>query len=105
MKLPASGVGVRLARITPKEELILCEAVLFDSAAAVDTVFRRARISGRVVVNGKIKNHFADILDKDGDMVGNVALDAKSYGALKNKWMRCKVDASFAHGIQKEDDK
>lgn len=93
IELPATGVGLRLARIDRKERLILCEAVRFvDGRSAVDTVLRRAQISGRVDVGGKISNHFADVLDDAGDIVETVALDAKSYRALKNRWMRCKVE-------------
>lgn len=92
-ELPVGTHGLRLARITNTEELILCEPIKFDGALpAVDTVLRRAAVSGRVEVDGNIDYHFADILDGDGDMIGTVALDAKSYGALKNKWMRCKVE-------------
>lgn len=52
----------------------------------------RAAISGRVEVNGEIKNHFADGLDDDGCITVTIALDSKSYGALKNRWMRCQVE-------------
>ena len=97
--LPSDAVGLRLARITKREELILCEPVRFTAGrAAIDTTLRRAAISGRVEVEADgviINNHFADVLDNNGDMVGTVALDAKSYGALKNHWMRCKVDRSY----------
>lgn len=91
--LPESVVGLRLARINHKDELILCEAMRFDKGRdAVDTTLRRAQISGRVEIEGKIINHFADALDDNGDIVVTVALDAKSYKALKTKWMRCKVE-------------
>lgn len=102
MKLNGA-VGLRLARIDRKEQLILCEPVRFmRGTPAVQQVLNRAKISGRVQVNGKIKNHFADALDENGDIVQTIALDAKSYGALKNKWMRCKVDPiSYGDGLQK----
>jgi hypothetical protein len=91
-KIPLSSVGLRLARINGKDELFLCEAVMFvNGSSAVDTVLRRAAVSGRMEVNGAIENHFADVLDADGNMVETVALDRKSYSALKNHWMRCKV--------------
>lgn len=91
--LPKSAAGLRLARITRKEELILCEAMRFDGGwAAVDTVLRRANVSGRVEVGGKIADHFADVLDDKGDIVETVSLDRASYHALKTKWMRCKVE-------------
>lgn len=89
--IPAETVGMRLARITRADDLILCEAMRFSNGrAAVDTVLRRAAISGRV--GGEIVNHFADLLDESGDIVETVALDARSYAALKNRWMRCRVE-------------
>lgn len=93
VNISPSAVGLQLARITKAEELILCEAVRFiGGRAAVDTTLRRASISGRVELEGEIQNHFADILDHKGNIVGTVALDAKSYSALKSRWMRCKVE-------------
>jgi hypothetical protein len=90
--MPPSAEGLRLCRISG-EILILCERIIFSGGLnAVDTILRRAQISGRVEIGGKIDNHFADILDGNGDMVETVALDKKSYGALKNRWMRCRVE-------------
>ncbi len=98
-ELPAATVGLRLARITRGEDLILCEGLRFaQGREAVCTVLRRARISGRVDVEGKIANHFADLLDDHGDIVGTVALDAGSYAALKNRWARCKVQPAGKEG-------
>lgn len=92
-KLPAESVGLKLYRINQREELIGCEDVVFDNGyAAVDTMLRRAVLAGRVEVEGKIANHFADVLDSGGSMVSTVALDAQSYSSLKNHWMRCKVE-------------
>lgn len=91
--LPSEAVGLRLARIDSRERLILCEAVRFTGGcAAVDTILRRAAISGRVEIGGEIGNHFADVLDDNGDIVETVALDRLSYRALKGHWMRCKVE-------------
>lgn len=90
-RFPKTVVGVVLYRIEGNS-LIGCEAVQFTNAGGVDTVFRRAAISGRVEFEGKLKDHFADLLDISGDIIGTVALDRKSYGALKNRWMRCKVE-------------
>jgi hypothetical protein len=61
----------------------------------VDTVLRRAAISGgRIEVDpqGDLPDHFADILDAKGDMIGNIALDATSFRSLKDYWMRCKYE-------------
>jgi hypothetical protein len=92
--LPPTAAVVRLARIRG-DDLIFCEAMLLPGGAtAIDTILRRAQLSGRVEVGGEIANHFADILDEAGDMVQTVALDSKSYSAIKNRWMRCKVENS-----------
>lgn len=92
--LPKSIVGLRLARITNKDELILCEAMRFNGGnGAVEMVLRRAGLSGRIEVEGEIANHFADALDDNGNTVVSIALDAGSYRALKTRWMRCKVES------------
>ncbi len=91
--LPLAAVGLRLARIDSRERLSLCEAIRFDAGRpAVETTLHRATISGRVEIGGEIKNHFADVLDDSGDIIETVALDRHSYSALKNHWMRCKVE-------------
>lgn len=89
--LPEGTVGLRLARLV-KDDLRLCEAVMFArKREAVDMVLRRAALSGHVSVGGDIADHFADVLDGEQSIVETVALDAKSYSALKNHWMRCKL--------------
>jgi hypothetical protein len=91
-QLSSAAVGLRLARIRG-DDLLLCEPMRFEQERdAIHTLLRRAMLSGRVELDGEIANHFADVLDSDGDIVGTVALDAKSYGILKNRWMRCKVE-------------
>ncbi len=91
--LPDGSASIRLARISPREELILCETVTFDGGRpVVDMMLRRAQLAGRVEPNGEIQNHFADIMDESGyTLLTTVALDAKSYSILKNHWMRCRV--------------
>lgn len=96
IRLPRSAVGLRLARIDRKENLVLCEAMRFESGrAGVEATLRRAWISGRVELGGVIANHFAEVLDDSGDIVATVALDRGSYSALKNRWMRCKVEGTM----------
>jgi hypothetical protein len=99
--LPAEATGLRLYR-HGREDLIRCEAVYFDQGRdGVDTVLRRAALAGRVEVGGHIENHFADVLvDRNGSWAETIALDAASYSALKNLWMRCKVDQPRARGGQ-----
>jgi len=93
LSVPQDAVGIKLFRIDRSGRLIACEAVRFaEGATAVDTVLRRAAISGRVEVGGKIEDHLADVLDDNGDIIETVALDARSYRALKTRWMRCKVE-------------
>lgn len=91
--LPPSSAVVRLARIDRRENLILCEPMLFPGgASAIETLLRRAALAGKVEVNGVIENHFADILDENGDLIETIALDANSYRSLKTRWMRCVVE-------------
>ena len=90
-RLPKSAISIVLYRVSG-ENLVGCETVTFVTGnQGVETVLRRASISGKVEVGGKFQNHFADLLDAKDDIIESVALDAKSYGALKNRWMRCKV--------------
>jgi len=93
-EVPSNAVVVKLFRINSREELIACESMLFTSSENFEMILRRAAISGRVELGAeaKIQNHFADLQDKDENLIATVALDAKSYGSLKNKWMRCKVE-------------
>jgi hypothetical protein len=96
-KIPADAVGLRLCKIFPGDDLRLCEEVHFTGGRpALDTVLRRAAISGLVEVGPAAitGDHFADIMDAEGSMVGNVLLDAKSFRALKDRWMRCKYEES-----------
>jgi hypothetical protein len=96
--LPEGTAGLRLCKIFPGDDLRLCEPILFTNGrSAVDTVLRRAAISGgRIEVDpkGPLPDHFADIMNANCDMIGNIALDARSFKALKDHWMRCKYEAS-----------
>src|SRR5690348_3987750 len=101
-KLPNDACGLRLCKIVG-DDLRLCEAVKFTRGrAAVDTVLRRAAISGDVEIepSGELLDFFADVLDENGDMVGNVALDRRSFNALKNHWMRCKYEVRSTPNAQ-----
>ncbi len=92
-ELPENSKVVRLYKHNSRDELIACEAVEFlDGAPAIETTLRRAALSGRVDVEGEIDCYFADILDENGDLRVSVALDRGSYGALKNHWMRCRLE-------------
>ena len=91
-QLPPDATGLKLHRIDKRDNLVSCEPVQFvRGRAAVDTVLRRAAISGLVEVDGPISDYFADILNENGEWEHTVSLDARSYRALKNHWMRCKV--------------
>lgn len=92
-ELHPEAVGLCLNRITPAGRHTRCEGVIFKRGrAGVELVLRRAAISGRVEIEGEIRDHFADVLiDQNGTWDQVVALDANSYRSLKNHWMRCKV--------------
>lgn len=92
-QLPEAAIGLRLYKHVG-ERLIGCKPVYFTKGRpAVDTVLRRAALSGRVEFEGPERDYFADILiDESGSWDASISLDRKSYAALKNHWMRCEVD-------------
>ncbi len=85
-------VGLALCKIVGKE-LRLAEGVLFTNGrAGVLTTLQRANLSGHV--GGSIDettSHWADQLDANGDIVGEIRLDRESWNMLKNRWMRCSM--------------
>jgi hypothetical protein len=93
--LHADAIGLRLIRHDSKNRAHFCEPVFFERGrVGVELVLLRASLAGRVEVNGEIKEHQADVLiGHDGEWEQVVALDAGSYRALKNHWMRCKIEA------------
>lgn len=94
-QIPTDVIGLRLCRLLSGDRLQMCETVIFSAGrSAVEITLRRAQIAGRVEIEGKIDRHWADMItDPSGDWIGTVALDAGSYRALKNRWMRCRVDS------------
>lgn len=89
--LPRRSCGLQLHRVQG-ERLIACEPMQFERGwMGVETVLRRAAISGRVEIGVACGDYFADIQDKHGDLLETVSLDRGSYRALKYHWMRCKV--------------
>lgn len=68
--IPTQAVGLRLCRIRPDGGLVLYDAIRFlAGASAVDTVLRRAQISGRVAVGAENETYWADVMNDDGDTV------------------------------------
>lgn len=91
MLAPEGTTGLMLCKVVG-DDLILCEPVQFvKGRPAVDTALRRARISGKVGPVGETGDYWADALNSDGDMVETIALDRHSWNALKNRWMRCRI--------------
>ena len=93
MNIPPEAVTIQLFKIV-REQLIACDPVRFErGAAGVGVALRRAAISGHVAVgdNVIIRDYFADLHDANGSTVTNVALDAKSYRMLKNRWAKTKI--------------
>jgi len=91
--IPRDAVGLRLCKISAGQ-LVLCEPVIFDRGRlAVDTVLRRAAISGKVGPIGETGDFWADFINKDGDWEETIALDRGAWNKLKNHWMRCRVVA------------
>ncbi len=89
--VPTEAVALQLHRIVG-ERLLACEEVEFVGGyAGLETTLRRAAVSGRVEVEGEIKDHFADLHDERGNLIATVALDSNSYRSLKTRWARCKL--------------
>ena len=65
-------------------------------AAAIDAILRGVSISGRVEIGGDIQDRFADLPGLGGSMIETVALSRTSYSALKNRWMRRRIDVAKA---------
>jgi hypothetical protein len=84
------------------DRLIACELVMFDGGRdAVHTMLRRAAVAGRMELEpadfGDMA-YFADVYTSDCDWEQTVILDRRSYGALKNKWMRTPLSRPPASG-------
>lgn len=89
--LPEGTTGLRLCKMRG-EELVLYEEIQFQTGIeGADTTLRRAEIAGKVGPVGETGDFWADIFNKDSDLIESIALDRNSWNALKNRWMRCKV--------------
>lgn len=93
IQIPANVVGLRLCKMVAGNQLVLCEAIEFARGApAVDTVLRRARISGSVGPIGETGNYWADLMVVNGDWIDTIALSQAAWNSLKNRWMRCRIE-------------
>lgn len=92
LMIPSNATGLRLCKMVG-ERLLMTEDVQFvNGRDSVDTVLRRAAISGKVGPIGETGDYWADFLEADGGWSETVALDRSSWNSLKNHWMRCKMD-------------
>ena len=100
--LPPDAAGIRLCKVLRNGELVLCETIVFENGrAAVDTVLRRAAISGKVGPIEGTGDFWADLMDCEGDtIVGTIALDRKAWNAIKRKWARCKIEAPLRERLK-----
>ena len=93
--LDPNACGLKLHRHDKRGELISCELIMFSAGYdAVNTVLRRAAISGAVKCEPfeDSMDYFADVFVSEDEWTQTVALDRNSYASLKNRWMRCKVE-------------
>lgn len=94
------AVGFRLCKMVgpKKDTLVLYETLVYQDRSALELVFRRASLSGKVCPN-ELKdtdNFWADIMTAKGDSLGEVALDRGSWNSIKNRWGRCRIDRTDA---------
>lgn len=95
MTYPLRRLACDCARYSPART---CACARSYSSRAVAGQLRRFcggqgfRVELRSIPKGPLPDHFADIMDVNSDMVGNVALDSNSFKALKDHWMRCKYE-------------
>lgn len=93
LNIPKEAKGLRLCKMVG-DQLHLSEPVIFTRGAkAVETILRRAAISGKVGPIGETGDYWADILTDPNNWIDTVALDRESWNSLKNHWMRCKMES------------
>lgn len=95
--LDPAACGLRLYKHNARDELISCELVMFAGGApAINTVLRRAALSGVVACEpfDERMDYFADVYIDEGTTTQSILLDRASYAALKNHWMRCKLEVA-----------
>lgn len=91
VSLPEWATGLRLCKIV-NGDLHMSEEVQFlHGWSGVDTVLRRAAISGVVGPLGETGDFWADLLNSNGDWDETIALDRDAWNSLKNRWMRCRM--------------
>lgn len=89
--IPLGVTGIRLCKVV-NDDLRMTEVVQFERGhEGVDTVLRRAALSGRVGPMGDAGDYWADLMNANGEMEETIALDRASWNALKNHWMRCRM--------------
>lgn len=103
--IPETVVGLRLARRRKDGMWFISEALRFEGgSAAVETLLRRAHLSGHVSVgvSGRSNRHVACLLDDRLVVVETAVLDAKSYRSLKTKWAKCKIESVGELGLMED---
>ncbi len=92
--IPQDACGLRLCVIRQTrdgERLDLCETVIFaNGAGAVDTVLRRAKISGDIGRFGQSiveygGDWWADVMNANGDLIDVLPMSREAWNSLKNK--------------------
>lgn len=98
--IPQEATGLRLCKMRG-EELVLCETLIFAAGnKAVETVLRRASLSGSIGPVGETGNYWADLMRDRDTWIETIALDRGSWNALKNHWARCKLLAPDPHPMR-----
>lgn len=94
--IPEGVTGIRLCKIV-KGELIQCVPVFFAKGApAVNMIFLRAAVCGKVGPIGEAGDFWADLMTPDGCWVETVALSREAWKSIKGHWAPTKIDRGWA---------
>lgn len=90
--VPDNAIGLRLCKVV-KGKLHMSEDVMFtEGRSSVNTVLRRAAVSGKVGPIGETGDFWADFLEDGYGWSETIALDRRAWNSLKNKWMPCRME-------------
>lgn len=94
--IPEGVTGFRLCKVVG-DDLRLCVPVFFVAGTpAVDTLFRRAAVCGKVGPIGETGDFWADLMTDESTWVETIALSREAWNSIKNHWARTTIDRGAA---------